>query len=149
MSTLSWTIDRTARLVTVHGIGVLDLAFIKSFRDSMWREGAVGLCKLIDLSQAQIELSEGDFQEMAVTIRSGSVENKGPIAIVVGRTPSPLLIDMAVLLKNRISLRRRLRLFAEEVEARDWLASETEIMALAGEFNSLVPTHILNSNLER
>lgn len=114
----------------------------------MWREGTVGLPKLIDLSEADIRLSESDFQEMAVTLRSGSALNKGPIAIVIGSTPPPTLVDMAVLMKNRISVRRRLRLFREEAEARQWLASEAEIAALAGELSDLLSTRNFNAKLD-
>lgn len=143
-----WTISGPERLVILRGRGVFDLPFIKSFRDSMWREGAVGLPKMIDLSEADIRLSESDFQEMAVTLRSGSALNKGPIAIVIGSTPPPTLVDMAVLMKNRISVRRRLRLFREEPEARQWLASEAEIAALAGELSDLLPTRNFNAKLD-
>jgi hypothetical protein len=148
MDALSWTIDRKAHLVTIRGIGVFDLPFIKSFRDEMWREGAVGLCKLIDLSRADIQLSESDFQQIATTIRTGRANNKGPIAIVVGKTPPPLLVDMAVLLKNRISLRRRLRLFADEADAREWLASEAKVMALAGSLSSLMLKNTFNPSAD-
>jgi hypothetical protein len=42
-----------------------------------------------------------------------------------------LLLDMAILLKNRVGHRRRLRLFTSEVEARLWLASEADPISSA------------------
>lgn len=144
MSTLGWTIDRTARLVTISGMGVFDLPFIKSFREAMSREGAVALSKLIILTHADIHLSRSDLQEMAATVPSASGANKGSIAIVIGTTPSPLLVDMAVLLKTRTGLLRRMRLFMEEAEAREWLASETRINDIAGELSDLLPKRKLD-----
>lgn len=148
MSTLSWTIDRTARLVTIRGRGVFDLPFIKTFREAMWKEETVGLSKLIDLTQADIQLSESDLQEMAATPPSASVANKGSIAIVIGANPAPLLVDMAVLLKTRTSLRRRLRLFMDEAEALQWLASEMKISDLVRELPDLWPKRILDAKLD-
>lgn len=47
----------------------------------------------------------------------------GPVAILVGKNPPPLMLDMAILLKQRVGTPRRFRLFTEEPEARLWLAA--------------------------
>lgn len=124
MGTLGWTICRPESLVTVRGVGVFDLPFVTSFRQAMRAEGTGGFCKLFDLTRADIQLSSHDLQTMVARSWSCSATTAGPIAIVVGRTPPPLLVDMAVLLKHRIGDCRRLRLFIDETDAREWLASE-------------------------
>jgi hypothetical protein len=124
MGTLGWKIYRPAGLVIVRGVGVYDLSFATSFRETMRAEGAVGYCKLLDLSRADIQLSSDDLNTMAASTRLAGPTTAGPIAIVVGRMPPPLLVDMAILLKHRIGDRRRLRLFIDETGAREWLASE-------------------------
>lgn len=124
MTTLGWTIYRAEGLVVVGGVGLFDLSFFLSFEATMRAKGAGGFGKLLDLHRADIQLSSDDLQTMVARTRSCSATTAGPIAIVVGRTPPPLLVDMAVLLKHRMGDRRRLRLFTEETDAREWLASE-------------------------
>lgn len=124
MTTLGWKIYRPAGLVVIRGVGVFNLPFAMLFRETMRAEGTGGYCKLFDLSRADIQLSSDDLNTMAASTRLASPTTAGPIAIVVGRTPPPLLVDMAILLKHRIGDRRRLRLFTDETGAREWLASE-------------------------
>ncbi len=133
MGTLGWKIYRPAGLVIVRGVGVFDLSFATAFREAMRAEGTVGYCKLFDLSRADIQLSSDDMNAMAGSTRRTGPTTAGPIAVVVGRTPPPLLVDMAVLLKHRIGDRRRLRLFTDETDAREWLASEGPAPGLATE----------------
>jgi hypothetical protein len=54
----------------------------------------------------------------------------GSIAIVLGNGPSPSLVHAAVFLKQRTGNRRRLRGFAHEADAREWLSSETRLRIL-------------------
>lgn len=124
MGTLGWTIYRAEGLVVVRSVGLLDQSFITSFEATMWAKGTFGFCKLFDLRRADIRLSSDDIRTMVARIRSFSATTAGPIAIVVGRTPPPLLVDMAVLLKHRIGDCRRLRVFTEETDAREWLSAE-------------------------
>ena len=125
MAALGWRISEPERLVAVRGVGLFDFAFISSFREAMRAHGAaVGYRKLFDLSRADIDLSNEDMQTMVASTRLTAAMTAGPIAIVLGRTPPPLLVDMAVLLKDRIGSRRRLRLFTDETLARQWLFSE-------------------------
>ena len=130
MGTLGWTIYRAEGLVVVRGVGLFDLSFIMSFEETMRAKGTVGFCKLFDLHRADIRLSRDDLQTIVARTRSCSATTAGPIAIVVGRTPPPLLVDMAVLLKRRIGDCCRLRLFTEETNAREWLSSEGAAIGL-------------------
>jgi hypothetical protein len=131
MGTLGWTIYLAEGLVTVRGMGLFDLSFISSFDATMRAKGTVGFCKLFNLHRANIQLSSDDLAIMVARVRSYGATTEGPIAIVVGRTPPPLLVDMAVLLKHRIGDSRRLRLFTEETDARAWLSSEGPITGLS------------------
>lgn len=126
MGALGWTIFQSEGLVVIRGVGVFNLPFMASFRAAMRTEGAAGYCKLFDLSRAEIHLSSDDLQTMVARTRLTDPLKSGPIAIMLGYEPPPLLIDMAILLKNRIGNRRRLRLFTSEAEARLWLASEAQ-----------------------
>lgn len=132
MTTLGWTIYRAEGLVVVGGVGLFDLSFFLSFEETMRAKGAGGFGKLLDLHRADIQLSRDDLQTMVARTRSCSAATAGPIAIVVGRTPPPLLVDMAVLLKHRIGDRRRLRLFTDETDAREWLSYEVAVTGLPG-----------------
>lgn len=124
MSALGWEIHKSVGLVSIRGIGVFNLEFMTTFREAMRAAGAAGYGKLFDLSRADIQFSSDDLNIMAARTRLIDPLKSGPIAILLGNQPSPLLVDMAVLLKNRIGQRRRLRLFTSEVEARLWLSSE-------------------------
>lgn len=124
MCVLAWNVSTAESLVVIRGIGVFDLSFATSFRQTVRAEGAAGFCKLFDLSRADIKLSDQDLQTMVASTRLGGIIKSGPIAIYLGKTPPPLLVDMAILMKERIGHRRRLRLFTDETLARQWLAEE-------------------------
>lgn len=126
MGALIWDISKSEGLVVIRGVGVFNLYFMTSFREAMRAQGAAGYCKLFDLSRADIQLSSDDLQTMVARTRLADPVKSGPIAIMLGHEPPPLLVDMAVLLKSRLGNRRRLRLFTEEAEARRWLSSEAE-----------------------
>lgn len=146
MGTLGWTINRGEGLVTVRGVGVYDLAFVNSLRTAMWAEGALGYRKLLDLSRADIRLSSDDLQTMVAGTFLAGPTIAGPIAIYLGRAPDPLMVDMAVLLKSRIGNRRRLRVFTDEWEARQWLSSEARIAYLSRELSRLPPKVAMTGN---
>lgn len=137
MSPLGWTIDRAERLVTVRGEGVYDLSFAMALGAAMTAERAVGYCKLLDLSRADIRLTGDDFQTMVARTCLAGATTAGPIAIVLGDEPDPLLLDMAVLLKSRIGRHRRLRVFIDEWSARRWLSSEARIVYLSSRLSRL------------
>ncbi len=101
-----------------------------SFREAMRAEVLPRCCKLFDLSRADIQLSSDDLNIMAARTRLADPLQSGPIALLLGNQPS-LLVDMAILLKNRVGNRRRLRLFTSEVEARLWLTSEADPISSA------------------
>lgn len=126
MGVLSWEIKKPEGLVVIRGVGLFNLAFMTSFREAMRADGAAGYCKLFDLSRADIQLSRDDLQTMVARARLPDSVKSGPIAIMLGHEPPPLLVDMAVLMKTRLGNRRRLRLFTDEAEARQWLSSEAD-----------------------
>lgn len=123
MGALGWEIMRSDSLVIVRGVGIFDLPFIFAYRHAMETQGAVSYRKLFDLHQSDILLSAEDLQSIADGAHTHA-STAGPVAIVIGREPPPMLVDMAILLKHRMGASRRFRLFTEEAEARQWLASE-------------------------
>lgn len=124
MGVLGWEIHRADNLVVISGVGVFDLPFLLSYRRAMLAEGAISYRKLFDLHQSDIQLSADDLQSISESARNNNASISGPIAIVTGREPAPLLLDMAILLKHRIGTSRRFRLFTDKAEARQWLARE-------------------------
>lgn len=124
MGALGWEIHRQDSLVIVGGVGIFDFTFLKSYWEGMEAEGAIGYRKLFDLHQSDIQFSPEDLQVVADYTRTTNALTAGPIAVLIGRQPPPLLVDMAILLKHRIGNGRRFRLFREEAEAKRWLASE-------------------------
>lgn len=119
-----WEISDAQNLVEVRGIGVIDRMFMASFRAAKLGGGAASYRKLFDLSRAGIQLSDDDLHTLVENTRLTGPAVAGPIALVVGRSPLPLLLDMAVLTKLRIGERRRIRVFREEREAKQWLSTE-------------------------
>jgi len=123
MAALGWSIHKQDNLVVVSGVGVFDLPFLLSYAQATREAGAVGYCKLLDLRQADIQLSGDDLQAIGNLTRTSDPTTAGPIAILIGKNPPPLMLDMAILLKQRIGTSRRFRLFTDEPEARAWLAA--------------------------
>lgn len=146
MGPLGWTINRAERLVTVRGVGVYDLSFAMALTAAMSAERTVGYCKLLDLSRADIRLSSDDLQTMVANTCLASATTAGPIAIVLGHEPDPLLLDMAVLLKSRIGKHRRLRVFTDEWSARQWLSAEARIVYLSSQLSRLPAGPTTTSN---
>lgn len=122
MAALGWSILKHEKLVVVSGLGVFDLPFFLTYMQAMQEAGATGYCKLLDLRQADIQLSGDDLASIGRLTRQPSATPPGPVAILVGKNPPPLMLDMAILLKQRIDTSRRFRLFTDEPEARHWLA---------------------------
>lgn len=127
MGALGWEIHRPEKLVIVGGVGVFDLEFLESYNRGMRDAGVVNYRKLFDLHQSDIRFSADDLQDVTDITRRNHTLVAGPIALVIGNEPLPLLVDMAILLKHRIGTARRFRLFKREAEARRWLASEPVI----------------------
>ena len=123
MAALGWSIQRHEKLVVVSGLGVFDLPFFLSYLQAMQAAGAIGSCKFLDLRQADIQLGGDDLAAIGTITRQPSATLPGPVAILVGKNPPPLMLDMAILLKQRIGTSRRFRLFTDEADARRWLAS--------------------------
>lgn len=127
---LEWSIRKRARFVVVSGTGAFDPSFLYAYLAAMRDAGAAGYRKFVDLRRADIRFSIDDFRAIGARLarlddaRAGDAP--GPIAILVGLHPPDLLLDMALLLKQHVGLYRRLRIFTQEEEAREWLDSQVE-----------------------
>ncbi len=75
---------------------------------------------------------------VASTRLRGPIQS-GPIAMYLGKTPPPILVDMALLLQDRIGDRRRIRLFTDEFAARQRLLSEGPAVNLPGDAFQVPP----------
>jgi hypothetical protein len=132
MAALGWLIYELDKLVVVSGVGVFDLPFLLSYVQATRAAGAVGYCKLLDLRQADIQLSSEDLRAIGTLTRNNDPSTSGPVAILIGKNPPPLMLDMAILLKQRVGTSRRFRLFTDEAEARAWLAAASTSPARGG-----------------
>ena len=107
-------------LCAVRGSGSVTRAEIEDYLAETIREGAKGYAKLIDLRAATLELDHDDLETVAQDlVQYGWGERAGPVAMVVA---TPLTLDMAVLLKQRVG-DRPFRIFTDIASATDWLAS--------------------------
>lgn len=136
MGALSWEIQRADSLVLASGVGVFDFNFFADYRKAMQAESASHYRKLLDFRRTDIVLSPYDLDRISAEAQFDRL-TAGPVAIIMGKTPPPLLVDMATLLQHRVGLARRIRLFIDEGEARKWLASEP-IRALPGPARSRI-----------
>ena len=123
MGALGWEVDAANRLVVVSGVGVFDFSFFVAYRKAMQAKGTGYYRKLLDLHRADIVLNPHDFDRILVDAQFDRL-TAGPVAIMMGTSPPPRLVDMATLLQHRMGLARRMRLFTDEGEARRWLANE-------------------------
>lgn len=123
MGALSWEIQRADSLVVVSGVGVFDFNFFADYRKAMQAENASHYRKLLDLRRTDIVLSPHDLDRISAEAQFDRL-TAGPVAIIMGKTPPPLLVDMATLLQHRMGRSRRMRLFTDDDQARKWLASE-------------------------
>ena len=126
---IGWSIRKHARLVVVKGAGIFDPAFFASYLAAMRDAGATGYRKFFDLRRADIKFSADDLQVLGSRLATNDTDADvapGPIAILLGPDPPPLLLDMAILLKQHVGSSRQLRIFIKEDEATQWLDSHRE-----------------------
>jgi hypothetical protein len=120
---LEWSTLPASRLCLVTGRGKVTRADIEAYLDGTIREGAKGYAKLVDITNCSLALDVDDLEIVAHhLVRYGWGERPGPIAMVVG---SPLNLDMAVLLKQRVG-DRPFRIFTGMGAARAWLTRYQE-----------------------
>jgi hypothetical protein len=120
---LNWSNLPQSRLCVVTGDGAVTRADIEAYLAGTIRDGVKGFAKLVDIMACTLSLSVDDLERVAESlVQYGWGEQAGPVAMVVG---TPLNLDMAVLLKQRVG-DRPFRIFTSQVAARAWLASYAE-----------------------
>ena len=87
MAVLGWSILKHEKLVVVSGLGVFDFPFLLSYLKATQATGAVGYRKLLDLRQADIQLSRDDLRAIGTLTRNNDPTASGPVAILVGKNP--------------------------------------------------------------
>lgn len=123
---LRWSIQAYAKLVVVNGTGILDLSFMAEYLAAMREAGTTRYRKFFDLRRADIRFSADDLRTLGSQLSASPIDADaapGPIAILIGPNPSPLLLDMAILLKQHVGSARVIRIFTHERDATDWLDS--------------------------
>jgi len=116
---LKWTVLTDQHLVVVNGHGRVTREDIDDYLAASIQSGAKAYAKLIEIgTTCTLDLSSDDLdhvvQSHADYARDGGV---GPVAIVVH---SPLNLDMAMLLKQRVG-NRPYSIFVNTLEAVTWL----------------------------
>jgi hypothetical protein len=116
---LNWTVLTDQHLVVVKGHGRVTREDIDEYLAATIRSGAKAYAKLIEIgATSTLDLSADDLDHVVQSqvdyARDGGV---GPVAIVVH---SPLNLDMAMLLKQRIG-NRPYSIFVSTAEAIVWL----------------------------
>ena len=120
---LNWSNLPQSRLCVVTGDGAVTRADIDAYLAGTIREGVKSYAKLVDIMTCTLALSADDLEHVADSlVQYGWGDRAGPVAMVVG---TPLNLDMAVLLKQRVG-ERPFRIFTNQGAAREWLASYAE-----------------------
>lgn len=120
---LNWSNLPQSRLCIVTGDGAVTRADIEAYLSGTIRDGVKGFAKLVDIMTCTLDLTAEDLERVAESlVKYGWGDRAGPVAMVVG---TPLNLDMAVLLKQRVG-DRPFRIFTSEGAARAWLASYAE-----------------------
>ena len=115
-----WTISHDERLVTAKAEGVVVLQHIQDYLDAVVVAGAGPYAKLVDMTGAQVQLTDHDMLMLGARMRAYfSTGPAGPVAFVVDRSPSS---DYVLRFINLASGNRPAEVFASAVEARAWLA---------------------------
>ena len=122
MMPLTWTISHFDKMVEAQAVGIVRFADVIAFLDAARAEGALAYRKLFDARQAGGDFNESDLASYAGSVSGyGSVEQLGPIALVVG----PRGIAQNAALFRRLTITQRpLNFFHDLDEARGWLKSQ-------------------------
>lgn len=115
---LKWSVEHDLGTVIVEGARDVTREDIESYLDATIEAGLRGYAKLINCTFCTLALSREDLDKVARRLFDyGKGTLPGPVAIVV---ISPLNLDMALLLKQRIG-ERPFRIFTRMIEAKAWL----------------------------
>ncbi len=124
MGALGWEISKSQGLVVIRGVGLFNLSFMTSFsRPCVPRSRRV--LQALRLEVAQTFSSAATTSRPAVPHPLADPLESGPIAIMLGSQPSPLLIDMQVLLENLQAIAGACACSSTK-RARLWPASEAD-----------------------
>ncbi len=117
---LRYAIDHAQRLVHVTAEGVVQLADILDYLDSVAVKEAMPYGKLFDASGGDLVLSDDDMMVLGARVSAyAEMEPRGPVALVVDSEKSNVL---ARRFANLGGAKRPAKVFRDAVEARLWLA---------------------------
>ncbi len=119
---LTWTISHFDKMIDARATGTVRFADVIAFLDEVRAEGALAYRKLFDARHADSVFDERDLASYAGAANGyGSVEQLGPIALVVG----PRGVPQNEALFRRLTITQRPMNFFQDVEeARSWLKTQ-------------------------
>jgi hypothetical protein len=118
---MRWAIDAKAHLVVVSGNGRIDRKFLEAYLAAMTAAGCKFYRKLFDLTDGEFLIDKEDLDSVETRLLAfGEDGTAGPVAFVVSPA-SPLVLDMAVVLKKRVGANRPFRIFVTVAQAMEWL----------------------------
>lgn len=121
---IEWTISHGTRLVLAVTKGDLQPDSVRGFLASIDAAGARPYRKIVDVSALATRFDANTIAAFAAVIREREVGSAvGPIALVAG---TGLAARQARAFADRAQLRRPIRVFAEQHEARQWLDKQLD-----------------------
>src|SRR5689334_22531348 len=113
---IHWTISKPSKLVVAVCKGTVTRADIEGYLDAVVVADALGYRKIFDLTQAAVELPDGDMMALGARIRAyATIGAMGPLAIVAS---TPESYERAQLFATLADARRPLKIFTELHKAR-------------------------------
>ena len=119
---IHWTISKPAKLVIAVCKGAVTRKDIEDYLDGVVLADGLPHCKIFDLTQAEVELSNDDMMALGARIRAyATTADMGPLAIVAS---TPESHERAHFFATLADAKRPIRIFLELHAARQWLDAE-------------------------
>jgi len=112
-------IDHNRRLVHAKAEGVLLLAELLDYFDTVAVQDAMPYSKLFDASQARFALNDSDMMVLGARVSAyAEMEPRGPIAFIAGTDDT---YDLARRFANLGGAKRPVKIFRQVEDGRRWL----------------------------
>jgi len=119
-SVIACKIDPSTRRVTATAHGRVTLADLLDYFDTIAMQQAGPYAKLVDVREAQAELSDDDVMILGARASAYAAESPiGPVAVVV--RPGNATAELAARYRNLARSGRRIEIFASHDDAEQWL----------------------------
>lgn len=118
---IEWTAHPQTRRVDARGSGSVSAADWMGFIESMHEGGIRSYAKILDLSQASIDINPAQFRDIARRVNELAEDGGsrvGPAAFVID---SPVALELFMKFEDRTSTSRQMAIFSSRQPALDWL----------------------------